>query len=509
MCKATSTTEKPRTPPATPKVLDHSETGPSSEIFTDPLDAFIHSGSNLCYGLLLLILSLVPPAFSKLLSVIGFRGDRERGITLLWQSTKFDNINGAVAVLALLAYYNSLVGLCDIIPPSDDILGYPHDRCVALLKDMRIRYPQSRMWKIEEARIKSTGKDLKGAIEVLQNNTDSKMRQITALNMFEKSLNSLYAHDYALCAESFIACTKLNTWSHAFYYYMAGSAQVELYRNLRSTDPNKAAKHKEKAEEYLRKAPAMAGKRKMLSKGLPFDTFVVKRMQKWEERAKEWNVHLIDAIGNSPTEEMIYIWNGTKRMGEQELHRSLGALEWKRATHAEKLAKDLDEQAVFALLRANLLRNLGRIAEAKKLLEDEVLCHDRYVMIFSLPLCVSDIFGRCCGGRRKANLEISAATADSAERFQANTEGRNEFKGGFKDDWSCPSAHYEMAVIAWMEKDIPGPNFDANYDKKLTECEQWLDKLTKWESFVMDSRIGLKVTTGLNTVKRTREKRRS
>lgn len=123
---------------------------PEPSIFTDPIDVFIHSGTYCCYGLLLLIISLVPPAFSKILSIIGFKGDRERGIGMLWQSTKFENINGGVSALVLLFYYN-LATSCDILPSADadgeDLLGYPVLKCRALLDDMSTRYPTSRLWK--------------------------------------------------------------------------------------------------------------------------------------------------------------------------------------------------------------------------------------------------------------------------------------------------------------------------------------------------------------------------
>ena len=75
---------------------------------------------------------------------------------------------------------------------------------------------------------------------------------------------------------------------------------------------------------------------------------------------------------------------------------------------------------------------------------------------------------------------------------------RNDFKGPLKDDWTCPSAHYEMAAIAWKEKDLPG----ADRQAKAKDCEEWLTKAAKWESYVLDARIGMKVTTCLDTVRR-------
>jgi len=186
-------------------MLDHD---PGSDVFANPIDTFIHSGSNLCFGLLLLLISLIPPAFGKLLFIIGFYGDRERGIKLLWQSSKFQNINGAMAGLILLGYYNGLVGFCDILPDNKDddenLEGYPKQRCGALLAEMRTRYPKSHLWLLEEARMEAANKRLDKAIELLSRDTKSPLKQVEALAMFEKSLNAMYSHRYELCAESFI-----------------------------------------------------------------------------------------------------------------------------------------------------------------------------------------------------------------------------------------------------------------------------------------------------------------
>lgn len=171
-----------------------------SDFSTHPIDVFIHSGSNLCFGILQLLLSLIPPAFSKLLYIIGFKGDRELGIQMLWRATHYANINGAMAGLVTLGYYNITVGFCDIIT-SD---AYPKERLKTLLRQMRQRYPQSRLWRLEEARMLAADKKLEEAVEMTGTAEKSPLKQVEALQWFERSLNCMYLHHYEDCASSFL-----------------------------------------------------------------------------------------------------------------------------------------------------------------------------------------------------------------------------------------------------------------------------------------------------------------
>ncbi|CZS90296.1 hypothetical protein WAI453_004236 [Rhynchosporium graminicola] len=454
---AATTTSMPMLTRVESRLLD---IDPASVGITSHTDTFIHSGTRLCYGILLLVFSMIDNSmFNRILYIVGFKGDRERGTRYLWQAARFNNFNSAIAGIVLLAYYNGLVGFCDILPTdanaNDDLAMYPRGKCNDLLRDMRKRYPESKLWKMEEARMYSSNRDLGTAIKILADNSDSQMKQIALINTFELSLSAMYSQDYDMTARSWIQAAELSTWSPTLYAYLTGAAYIESYRNVRNSDHAAAKIFKEKATEFIRKAPTMAGKQKVMAQPLPFDLYIVRKVQKWEDRSKAWKADLVDVIGASPLTEMVYFWGGMKKQNDSQLQQSLNCLAWERTTYAEKFKEDLDEVAIQSVLKSALLRNLGRYGEARVILEDEVLGHDK-----------------------------------------------TEFRGPGKDDWTCPSAHYEMAALAWVEKDVGG----ADHKAKVLDCQEWLTKTKNWPfEWVLDSRMSIKLQTSLLTVKRHRK----
>jgi hypothetical protein len=249
------------------------------------------------------------------------------------------------------------------------------------------------------------------------------------------------------------------------YYYIAGSSHVALYRQSIVTDPKKAKEHALKAAEYIRKAPPLAGKKRFMARQLPFDVFVTRKIAKWEARAKEWNVELVDAIGVDPIEEMIFFWNGHSRMTRSQLEESLGRLAWCESSENKTWSREgPEEKAILELLRAAVLRSLHNHEEAKQILKTKVLTHEKSL-----------------------------------------------FKGNLKDDWVLPAAHFEMAANVWMER----PTYQSLHrlsadvsekpeqERKLVQtCKEHLDHAARWDSYELDARIGLKVTAALEAVQK-------
>ncbi|KAL2756385.1 hypothetical protein ACRALDRAFT_1063652 [Sodiomyces alcalophilus JCM 7366] len=486
-------------------------TNAAAPSLTNPLDIFIHSGTNMCFGLLHILISMVPPAMSRLLSIIGFQGDRSRGVSMLWSATRFHNINGAVSGLVLLAYYNGLLGTADILPPMSplsspslspldellssaghgdavdaerDVVGIPREKCAALLAEMRRRYPSSRLWRLEEARGLAQDCRLRDAIETLTTGPAAKMRQVAALNAFELALDAMFAQDWWLMRDSALRCLELNDWSHSLYYYLAGCAELERYRNAvhggcdgegegDKADEDEVHRRKARVEELWRKAPTVAGRKKFMAKPLPFDMFVQRKIDKFEARAKELGVSLADAAGPSPALEMAALWCGPKRMNGDELRRMRLGLAWERCTAGDegirKMREDPDERAVRAANLAGVLRLEGKLEEARSLLRDEVLCYDRSLL-----------------------------------------------KGALRDDYAWPMAHYELGVIAWTEAcavevdrdDSDKGDRDASRAKlrecclaKAREAQEHLDVIVRGEAFLFDARLGMRVQTGLETLR--------
>ena len=431
---------------------DASDTIDFRTVTSNPIDLFLHSGSNLCMGLLQLLLSMIPPAFGKILSFFSFRGDRLNGLRMLWSATRFKyNINGAMAGLITLAFHNLIVAPCDILNNG----AWPETQLRILLKDMRQLYPKSKLWLLEESRMAAIDQDLENALTLASADSECPLKQVEAVCVFEKALNFMYMHHYQECADSFMKCVDLNNWSHGVYYFLAGVCYIELYRIHRTTELSKAAEFAKKADDLLHTALKHTGRKTFIGRQRPHDVFISRKIAKWEHRANTQGCTFVDAVGVSPVTEMTYFWSGFRRMNPELLRTSLDRLSWagdpEPPSHEE--SEPIDERAIRALLQATCLRCLNQVSEAKSLLSERIFCYE--------------------------SAQLKACD--------------------YPDVWPLPVAHYELAVCLWQEA---GGGNSSGDSSKLKQCSEELLKVEKWESFDLEARLGMKVATARETLRR-------
>lgn len=428
---------------------------------TNPIDLFIHTGTSLCFGVLQLLLSFVPPTFSRLLAIVGFRGSRTVGMKMLLAAAEHtEHINGGIAALVVLAFYNNMVGFCDIVAPDPQHM----QRSRELLTDMRTRYPKGKFWLLEEARELGAAKKPEEAIKLLKGDgTVSPLKQIEALRWMEISFNNLYIGNWEECANGFLKILDLNNWSQGLYYYIAASCYIELYRE--AEEPTLKEKYKTRATELINTVPTKSGKRRFMARQLPFDAFVSRKYAKWTAIAEKHGCSIIDAVGVSPAEEMVYFWNGNKRRNEQHLTAALARLDFftggKAASeHGEEWTadKEHDEVMVYFVLKAALLRRLGRRDEARATLLQKVESEELHTY--------------------KARISSHAET------------------------WPLPVGCYEVAVCAWDEYMIKTGHGEKEAEEELEECRKWVTKVAKWEGYDLDARMGMKVRTAQETLRK-------
>ena len=172
----------------------------NKETNLNTVDSFISSSSNMAYGIMKLVVSLVPPAFATLLKIVGFQGDREKGLESLWWAAGEHNIYGAFSGIVIFGYYNFIIGSSDIKP---DIDSTTTERLGMLLADMRKRHPRSRLWELEEARMRASERKLEESRDMLIKSSNSPLKQIEALKQFELCIIEMFLHNYRVVSKSF------------------------------------------------------------------------------------------------------------------------------------------------------------------------------------------------------------------------------------------------------------------------------------------------------------------
>lgn len=446
------------------------------------IDEFIASGTNLCYGILQVVLSLIPPAAGAVLSIVGFRGSRENGLRLMWKATKQRNVHGCIGLLALMFYYNGpfqfIDGDFDIpVVDSKDKSGsdrtltktytnpddfdsmskqtllHPGKLLQTALLQSRALFPHSALWLLNEATMLSTRGRLDDSMALLDSidDKDIRMRQVKVLIVFDKANTLVNLHEYERAAEELLHLAEFSDWSHAFYTYFAGCCYLEKWRmcDLGLIESENSKVYRERAEELILRAPGLLEKKTFRSKNLPLDRFMARKVSQYKATQKKLGCDsIIDAIATSPIHEIMYVYNGYNRMTNDGLILSKRLLtEFKNDATA---LNDLNQELVRCLLLSITLRRLNEIEEGCKLLDEKVL-----PKIFTLQ------------------------------------NGNVKYIKKSEDPWAYPAALYERALFSWKQ----------NGTKALPEIRKWLIRAQNYANdYELSTRISMKIKAALDRV---------
>ncbi|GAV51486.1 hypothetical protein ZYGR_0AD06690 [Zygosaccharomyces rouxii] len=438
------------------------------EVGQATIDEFILSGVNLCFGILQVVLSLIPPAIGAVLSIVGFHGSREEGLRLVWRSTKYRNVHGCIGLQALMFYYDGPFQFTDVdfdIPLATSVkpgekgemdgptLLHPGKILENSLLQSRAFFPNSALWLLNEARMLATNGRLSDAVDLMDSIDVDKiqMRQVKSLLIFDRAIILSQMHSYERAAEDLLSLLKISDWSHAFYTYYAGACYLESWRmcQLGLKNSERAEFCKKRARELIFNAPDLLGKKTFKSKNLPLDRFMLRKVEQFRQMQSQLKLSdPLDAIATSPVHEIAYFYNGYNRMTQKELKISQQLMTEYHNPAVDH--KNVDQEMIRTFLFSLVLRRLGEVKQGSELLDKEVLPH-----------------------------------------FFLLQNGKVKYVKKHEDPWLYPAALYERALFSWKLKNMKG----------LLECKEWLVRAQNYSvDYELSTRIEMKIKAALDRV---------
>lgn len=445
------------------------------------VDEFIESSAGLCYGIIQLILSILPPAVTSVLNAFGFNIDKMEGLHLLWDVVNERNIFSGLSLGTLVIYYHGPFKFIDNnfnIPIDDqrvENLIHPGKKLDEMILKATYVFPDSSLWILQEAIVLSSKGELSKALDVVNQKDieETKMLQIKAQLVFCRALLYCCNFDYEKAAEDFIYLLEINEWSHAFYTYFAGCCYLEAYRICKiieqnnglnteqdpgnrllkkfstdnnTIDPKKKNYYKQKALECMERAPTLLHTKKFMANNLPFDKFMLRKLKQFKAINSQLGskTAFLDCIPSSPVLELTYLYDGFNRMDTDQLNfASIYLVPFENAATALNIKNQVN---LNIFLRSTIAKNMKNYQLANELLKKELL-----------PQIYDD----------KSHKFIK-----------------------LKDDpWLYPSVFYELALINWNLKGMKG------LQKSIDYLKQSLHYMNDYE---LSSRIGMKSQAALN-----------
>eukprot|EP01134_Creolimax_fragrantissima_P008040 CFRG8040T1 len=265
------------------------------------------AGVRMGYGMFNLMISMLPPKVLKLLEFIGFKGDRELGMSLLQRSGDTDTLRATMSNLSILSYHYVIVRFLNLIKEDLTVADEMLDRYIE-------RYPNGAFFLFYKGRRHLVRREPEKAIEALKASVEvqSEWTQLHHLCYWELMFANACAGDWVQASAYANKLFNDSKWSKCNFKYMEASfwymALTADGRVVSADEQIDLSKEFEKVSEY---------KQRIAGKSIPSEKFVIRKARKF----KLQNGSLM-----LPGLEMLVHWNIIQYMNVASLNNTLNVV---------------------------------------------------------------------------------------------------------------------------------------------------------------------------------------
>nr|CDS33140.2 tetratricopeptide repeat protein 39B [Hymenolepis microstoma] len=358
-----------------------------------------------------LLLSLLPSKVLSLLEIVGFSGNKELGLQLLWEGSKIEHgVRDPLCALILLVYdlyATQMTGDTACHTIGDEVTALADAR--KLLPSWIEKFPNSAFFTFLRGRLAQITSDFPLAKDFFFKSISAQSDFINFHHICYWEL--MWCHcvqgewmDAMKYAER-LACE--SKWSHATYRYLKAAFIIQFLDDEQRTSLSDNAKNpsvtvpividpKEYADggtlfhhvnELLESVPQMI--QRIAGKSLPIEKFAMKKAVRYFEQGNRLTL---------PGLELMYLWNGFKVISNNTtlLNKFLLIIESKihgLVASQDKIINFTEDFSVATLLKGVCLRCLKKNFQAKMcftevIMNEKSIKLDKYVLPFSeVELC--------------------------------------------------------------------------------------------------------------------------
>ncbi|KAG9285724.1 hypothetical protein G9A89_001612 [Geosiphon pyriformis] len=323
--------------------------------FNTPVDIHTKGGVEFGFGTCNLVLSFLAGKIIKIISVIGYKGNRELGVELVNASLQGRGIRSPLASLLFVGAYSIITSFAPSVLGPENI-----PKAEKYIQDALEHFPGSDFFTFFSGRNLRYRRDLDASTKafksVCSNIATDFGAELARLCQYELGMNAAMTLDWKAAGEYFKLLSEEHYWSKAFFLY-SYAACLEMEGR------------KEEAIPIYTEVPNLVN-RKFGGRTILIEQYVTRKVKQY----------ISGNFANTllPGLEILLIWNGFAFMKEQDLTRCLNIVNARLHNFSNKRSSinngkgkkllstsDLiDPQATLHLIKASILNQLQQYTEA-------------------------------------------------------------------------------------------------------------------------------------------------